>query len=412
MIEKMRLYIRLLLIVTITLTCIGLMMIVSTTYATSGIHYFMHQLIWIGIGIAGGIAIYIIPKEKLVKYSHIFVIILAVALTYLFLFRFVSIAFGTSAAAKMPFCPFETINGVAKAGIKGGFRWLKFPFGINIQPSEFAKLALLLFLASYYGTREEEEIRTFYKGILIPMVPTGYVLAAIFLGKDLSQTVITAMMVFAIMFLAGVKTRYLTLLCLIAAIAGCCLIVASPMRRARIMGWKSQTEEQKELLNQSSRYQLSRSEIAIGSGGILGRGFAKSIMKNSYLPEAHTDFIIAILGEEFGLVGILFVMILYAFFMFCLFSISKLCFDRYSMLICQGLGVLIPFQAIINIGVVSGFFPTTGLTAPFISYGGSSSISLMMCMGLVFKVSLNNLSMMTIAAQNEPVLPSKLTPAQ
>ncbi|MBR6060168.1 MAG: FtsW/RodA/SpoVE family cell cycle protein [Lentisphaeria bacterium] len=412
MIEKMNFYIWLLLIVTITLSCIGLMMIVSTTYSTSGIHYFIHQLAWIGIGIVGGITLYAIPKEKLVKYSHIFVIILAAALTYLFLFRFVSIVFGTSIASKMPFCPFETINGVAKAGIKGGFRWLKFPAGINIQPSEFAKLALLLFLASYYGTREEEEIRTFYKGIIIPMIPTGYVLAAIFLGKDLSQTVITAMMVFAIMFLAGVKTRYLTILCLIAAIAGCCFILGSPMRRARIMGWRSQTEEQKAEMNKGSRYQLSRSEIAIGSGGLLGRGFAKSVMKNDFLPEAHTDFIIAILGEEFGLLGILFVILLYALFMLCLLNISRLCFDRYSMLICQGLGVLIPFQALINIGVVSGFFPTTGLTAPFISYGGSSSISLMMCMGLVFKVANNNLSMMLLAAQKEPVIASKYTPAQ
>ncbi len=102
-------------------------------------------------------------------------------------------------------------------------------------------------------------------------------------------------------------------------------------------------------------------------------------------------------------------MMLYAGFMICLFGISKLCIDRVSMLICQGIGVLIPFQALINIGVVSGFFPTTGLTAPFISYGGSSSISLLVCMGLVSNVCINNMSMHSTAAQNDTVLPSKLT---
>jgi cell division protein FtsW len=133
-------------------------------------------------------------------------------------------------------------------------------------------------------------------------------------------------------------------------------------------------------------------------------------MKNNYLPEAHTDFIIAILGEEFGLVGVFMVMALYSLFMLCLFGIARRCFDRVSMLICQGIGVLIPFQALINIGVVSGFFPTTGLTAPFISYGGSSSISLLLCMGLVSNVCINNMSMHSTAAQNDSYLPKKLYP--
>jgi cell division protein FtsW len=410
MLKSLFIYTGLLLLVTILLISIGLIMIASTTYASANMFFFKRQLIWIGIGLVGGVIIARIPMTTLVKYSHIFLMVLCVALTYLFVLRFIDKIFGSAVAVKFPLCPSEVVNGTVRGGIKGGFRWLTFPMGVSIQPSEFVKIAILLFLASYYGTRNDETIRSFYKGIIVPMIPTGYALVAIFLGKDLSQTVITAMMVGAVMFLAGVKTRYLTTLCLVAAVAAVCLVMSSDMRRARVKGWlKPQSQTERAHLDQTSRYQLTLSEMALGGGGMWGRGFMQSIMKNSYLPEAHTDFIIAILGEEFGLVGILIVMMLYAGFMICLFGISKLCIDRVSMLICQGIGVLIPFQALINIGVVSGFFPTTGLTAPFISYGGSSSISLLVCMGLVSNVCINNMSMHSTAAQNDTVLPSKLT---
>ncbi len=409
MLKSLYIYTGVLLLITILLLSIGLIMIASTTYASVNMFFFKRQLIWIGVGLVCGVITARIPLTTLVKYSHIFLILVCIALTYLFLLRFISKIFGDAVAVKFPFCPSEVVKGTVRAGIKGGFRWLELPMG-SIQPSEFVKAAILLFLASYYGTRSDEKIRSFYYGIIVPMIPTGYALLAIFCGKDLSQTVITAMMVGAIMFLAGVKTRYLTMLCVIAAIAAICLVMSSDMRRARVKGWlkpQSQTEQAK--LDKTSRYQLNLSEIAMGGGGMRGRGFMQSIMKNSYLPEAHTDFIIAILGEEFGMIGVLIVMILYTGFMIGLFGISKLCIDRVSMLICQGIGVLIPFQALINIGVVSGFFPTTGLTAPFISYGGSSILSLLICMGLVSNVCINNMSMHSTAAQNDTVLPSKLT---
>ncbi len=409
MLKSLLIYTGLLLLVTVLLISIGLVMIASTTYNSADMFFFKRQLIWIGIGLVGGVIISRVPQAFLVKYSHIFLFVLCVALTYLFILRFIDKICGSAIATKLPLCPSEVVNGTLRGGIKGGFRWLTFPMGVSIQPSEFVKIAILLFLASYYGTRDDETIRSFYKGIVVPMIPTGYALLAIFLGKDLSQTVITAMMVGAVMFLAGVKTRYLTLLCMVAVIGAVCLVMSSDMRRARVKGWlKPQSQTEQAQLDQTSRYQLKLSEMALGGGGMWGRGFMKSIMKNNYLPEAHTDFIIAILGEEFGLAGVLVVMILYALFMISLFGISRLCVDRVSMLICQGIGVLIPFQALINIGVVSGFFPTTGLTAPFISYGGSSSISLLVCMGLISNVCINNMSMHSTNAQKESVLPSKL----
>ena len=384
MLKSLLIYTGLLLLVTVLLISIGLVMIASTTYNSADMFFFKRQLIWIGIGLVGGVIISRVPQAFLVKYSHIFLFVLCVALTYLFILRFIDKICGSAIATKLPLCPSEVVNGTLRGGIKGGFRWLTFPMGVSIQPSEFVKIAILLFLASYYGTRDDETIRS-------------------------CQTVITAMMVGAVMFLAGVKTRYLTLLCMVAVIGAVCLVMSSDMRRARVKGWlKPQSQTEQAQLDQTSRYQLKLSEMALGGGGMWGRGFMKSIMKNNYLPEAHTDFIIAILGEEFGLAGVLVVMILYALFMISLFGISRLCVDRVSMLICQGIGVLIPFQALINIGVVSGFFPTTGLTAPFISYGGSSSISLLVCMGLISNVCINNMSMHSTNAQKESVLPSKL----
>ena len=409
MLKSLLIYTGLLLLVTVLLISIGLIMIASTTSTNAGMYFFNRQLIWIGVGLVGGVIVSRISPEFLVKYSHIFLFALCVALTYLFILRFIDKIFGSEIATKLPLCPSEIVNGKVRGGIKGGFRWLVFPMGVSIQPSEFVKIAILLFLASYYGTRNDETIRSFWWGVAVPMLPTGYALLAIYLGKDMSQTVITAMMVGAIMFLAGVKTRYLSMLCVLAAIAAICLVMSSSMRRARVTGWlkpQSQTEQAK--LEKTSRYQLKLSEMALGSGGMWGRGFMQSMMKNSYLPEAHTDFIIAILGEEFGLFGIFVVMVLYTLFMLSLFGISRLCFDRVSMLICQGIGVLIPFQALINIGVVSGFFPTTGLTAPFISYGGSSSISLLVCMGLVSNVCINNMSMHSMSSQNNSVLANKI----
>ena len=408
MLKSLFIYTGLLLLVTVLLISIGLIMIASTTSTSVGMYFFNRQLIWIGVGLVGGVIISRVQLTTLVKYSHIFLFILCIALTYLFILRFIDKIFGSEIATKLPLCPSEIVNGKVKGGIKGGFRWLVFPMGISIQPSEFVKIAILLFLASYYGTRKDETIHSFWWGLGVPMIPTGYALLAIYFGKDMSQTVITAMMVGAIMFLAGVKTRYLSMLCALAAIVAICLVMTNPMRRARVTGWikpKSQAEQAK--LEKTSRYQLKLSEMALGSGGMWGRGFMKSIMKNNYLPEAHTDFIIAILGEEFGLFGILVVMVLYTLFMLSLFGISRLCVDRVSMLICQGIGVLIPFQALINIGVVSGFFPTTGLTAPFISYGGSSSISMLICMGLVSNVCINNMSRHSMAAQNGTFLPNR-----
>ncbi|MBO7620321.1 MAG: FtsW/RodA/SpoVE family cell cycle protein, partial [Victivallales bacterium] len=253
MLKSLFIYTGVLLLITILLISIGLIMIASTTYASVNMFYFKKQLIWIGVGLVAGVIIARIPLNTLVKYSHIFLFVICIALTYLFLLRFISKIFGDAVSMKFPFCPSEIVNGTPRAGIKGGFRWLELPVG-SIQPSEFVKAAILLFLASYYGTRSEEKIRSFYYGIVVPMIPTGYALLAIFLGKDLSQTVITAMMVGAVMFLAGVKTRYLTMLCIIAAIAAVCLVMSSGMRRARVKGWlKPQSQTEQAQLDKTSR---------------------------------------------------------------------------------------------------------------------------------------------------------------
>ncbi len=222
----------------------------------------------------------------------------------------------------------------------------------------------------------------------------------IFLGKDLSTTVITAGVVLAMMFLAGVRTRFLLLLVLLGAAAGTAAIATNPERVTRVVSYRHP-----ELSKQDDGYQLWHSHLAMGSGGLRGRGFTRSIMKQVYLPEAHTDFIIAVLGEELGYVGVLAVLGLYVLFLVSTVGIAYMCRDPVDMLICMGVGLLVAFQALVNISVVSGWCPTTGLTAPFLSYGGSSIISILLCVGLVFNVCRRNL-----AALHQEMLDTKVIP--
>ncbi len=389
-----RFFTYLLLVVVGLLLCIGLVMIYSTTFDSRGNYFFYRQFVWIGCGVVAAVVLSLIKLEWLARYSHYFLLAVALALTYLFACMLISKLVSVEAALKMPFMPGE---------IKGGYRWLRLAGRVMVQPSEFAKPALLLFLASYYGTRDEETIGKFVKGFLIPGALCGYVLAMILLGKDLSTTVITGMMVFGIMFLAGVRIRYLLPMALIAVALGTTMIVSSPMRMRRITSFMAPSSGGKD---KGDRYQLDHSEMALGGGGLKGRGFTKSLMKNNYLPESHTDFIVAVLGEELGFLGVLLVISLYALFLMCVVGISRGCHDKVGLLICLGVGILIPFQAVINIGVVSGWLPTTGLTAPFLSYGGSSMVSTLMCMGLVFNVSMRNMNAIALDNQRMSVVPT------
>lgn len=352
----------------------------------------MKQGQYICLGIIGCVVVIMLPMEWLVRNANYFLVLIGLSLLYLFMGVIVKHLWGGDAISSLPFFAGE---------IKGAFRWLKLG-PVNVQPSEFAKFGLLLFVSAYYGTRRKEELDTFVKGCLVPGVCAGVIVLLILLGKDLSSAMVTGAMVGGIMWCGGVRFRHLLLCFLIASLAAALMVASSPNRRRRIKTFLhlqqggnvevrpgTASEEwiaaQKKAASDNS-YQLNLSLMALGSGGMSGRGFTYGLMKKGYLPERHTDFILSVWGEEMGFGGMLFVLFCYFTMMISLVGIGCMCRERVGMLICLGFSVLVTLQSITNIGVVSGWGPTTGVTAPFVSYGGSSVMSLLLCVGLVGNV--------------------------
>ncbi|NMA21829.1 MAG: FtsW/RodA/SpoVE family cell cycle protein, partial [Lentisphaerae bacterium] len=356
---------------------LGLPMVYSATVHSVGARLFWNQVVWLGLGLVVAFVLTLLPMRYMIRYSFWGVVLVGVLLLYLAL---ASICNKLSPGA-VHFFPLV-------CEIKGAIRWLRISVGsvnIQIQPSEFAKIVLILFLASYYGTLDRDSIRKLVPGILLPGLTVGVILLLILLGKDLSTTVITGASCFAIMFFAGVRIRYLVIIMIVGMAAGYLAIRLSPERISRITSYKNPEAEQL-----GDAFQLWRSQLGMGGGGLKGRGFSKGVIK-TFLPEAHTDFIVAVIGEELGFLGVSLVFFLYLTMFTSILFIARQCRRRPEMLLCLGIGTLICMQALVNIGVVSGWCPTTGVTAPFLSYGGSSMMILLACSGLVLNVSIRNL---------------------
>ena len=356
---------------------LGLPMVYSATVHSVGARLFWNQVVWLGLGLVLAFVLTLLPMRYMIRYSFWGVVLVGVLLLYLAL---ASICNKLSPGA-VHFFPLV-------CEIKGAIRWLRISVGsvnIQIQPSEFAKIVLILFLASYYGTLDRDSIRKLVPGILLPGLTVGVILLLILLGKDLSTTVITGASCFAIMFFAGVRIRYLVIIMIVGMAAGYLAIRLSPERISRITSYKNPEAEQL-----GDAFQLWRSQLGMGGGGLKGRGFSKGVIK-TFLPEAHTDFIVAVIGEELGFLGVSLVFFLYLTMFTSILFIARQCRRRPEMLLCLGIGTLICMQALVNIGVVSGWCPTTGVTAPFLSYGGSSMMILLACSGLVLNVSIRNL---------------------
>ena len=373
----------------IALLCVGMAMIHSATIATKGDYFFTHQLIWIGIGLFVFLFAAFAPLRFFYRFSHWGVLMIILPLAYL-AFAKLMVHFGGTAILHY----FPLISET-----NGAIRWLEFG-SIKVQPSEFSKLFLVVYLAAYYGRVPRERIQEFVPGVLVPGLVAGTILALIVLGKDLSTTVITAGMAFVVMFLAGIRFRWVVIFGLLGILLVVAFIQLSPMRVNRITAYRNPKENRNE-----ESYQLWRSQLCLGSGGMTGQGYANGVMK-TYLPEAHTDFIVAVIGEEFGLVGIFGIILAYVIICLCIVAIAQQCRVRADLLLCLGIAMLLILQAMVNIGVVSGWCPPTGVTAPFLSYGGSSLISLMFLMGLVLNVNLRNRAEVAREISNQRCLPT------
>ena len=266
--------------------------------------------------------------------------------------------------------------------VNGSHRWLRFGI-LNVQPSEFSKLAIILFLASYLVRRQEEVVDTI-KGFIKPLVILSVFAFLLMLQPDLGSTVVIVVVMMGMLFIADAKLISfigigISLLAVIVA-----LIMTSPYRMARVFGFLDPWADPF-----GRSYQLTQSLMAFGRGGWIGQGLGNSVQKLEYLPEAHTDFIMAILAEELGFIGVTTVIVLEFVLVYKAFLIGRkallqsLIFPGY---VAVGIAIWFAFQIAVNIGAASGMAPTKGLTLPLVSYGGSSMLAIAFAIGMLLRI--------------------------
>ena len=263
--------------------------------------------------------------------------------------------------------------------IGGSRRWLRLGF-MNLQPSEIAKLASVVGLASWMAA-VRNDADTLKRGLLQPGVGLAAILGLIFLEPDYGTTLLVAVVGGAILYAGGTRPGYL----LVAGVLGLCgfalAVMSNTVRMARILAFVMPEKYR------DAAYQLGQSKDAFIMGGPWGVGFGESLQKHFYLPEAHTDFILAIIGEELGLPATAMVAALFLAFLICGLIISHRAPDMFGRLLAFGITMMIALQSAINIGVVTGCLPTKGLPLPFISYGGSSLLMALVGVGVLINVA-------------------------
>lgn len=347
-------------ITTMALLGIGLIMVFSSSAVTSSIRYddayyfFKKQLEWTVISI---VAMVVVMKINYFRLKDFAMPLMVIALICLVL---VITPLGNS--------------------VKGSSRWLGVgPFVLS--PSELTKIALVMFMAKSMEANIDK-IKLFKQGVLPYLVVLAVVGALIMKQPDLGTSIAIAGTVFFMLMVAGAKISHLGLLSLAGiGVVGAAIAVA-PYRMERVIAflnpWKYAGDE---------GFQIIQSLYALGSGGLFGMGLGRSRQKFFYLPEQHTDFIFAILGEELGFIGAFVVLTLFLLFAWRGYKIAINAPDNFGSLLAAGVTTMIVFQAALNIGVVSGALPVTGITLPFISYGGSSLLFSMIGVGLLLNVS-------------------------
>ncbi|MGY2490160.1 putative lipid II flippase FtsW [Cupriavidus sp. CP313] len=358
--------------VSIVLLALGLVMVYSASIALPDSpryanyresHFLMRHAFALGIGLSVGLAAFQIPVKVWDRYAPK-LFILALILLVIVLVPFIG------------------------KGVNGARRWI--PLGVmNFQPSELMKLAVVLYAANY-TVRKQEWMQTVSKGFLPMGVAVVVVGMLLLLEPDMGAFLVIAAVAMGILFLGGINGKLFAGLVGVAVGAFALLITASPWRRERIFAYLNPWEESNAL---GKAYQLTHSLIAFGRGEWTGVGLGGSIEKLHYLPEAHTDFILAVIGEEFGFIGVLVVIVLFYWLVRRAFNIGRtaLQLDRtFAGLVAKGIGVWIGWQTFINMGVNLGLLPTKGLTLPLVSYGGSGILMNCVALAILLRIDYEN----------------------
>lgn len=315
------------------------------------------------------------PKQMLWAVIGVFAFITAVLLPYDFLhkraFWILAFAFVLLVAVAIP--GIGTIHGKAR-------RWLDFG-PISFQPSEFAKVALLLALA-LYAEHYHRLMRTLLHGFLLPALFIVPVLGAIAIEPDRGTAALMAVICGVVLLVAGVRWVFVLPTAIVGAVAAVLYSVNDPFVMRRLDAWWHL-----EFYKDDLAYQAWQAMLAFGQGGVFGLGLGNGLQKRGFVPENHTDFILSIIGEEMGLIGALTVVVLFVLVVWSGFSIARHARDHFGMLAAVGLTSLIGIQAAINLGVVTSAFPCKGLALPFVSYGGSSLMMMLGCVGLLYNIA-------------------------
>ncbi|WP_294946364.1 putative lipid II flippase FtsW [Sulfurivirga sp.] len=270
--------------------------------------------------------------------------------------------------------------------VNGATRWISLGI-MNFQPAELAKLVTVIFMAGYLA-RHLQTVREKFTGMLRLALPFGLMAFLLLQEPDYGSTFVIMAVLTAMLLIAGAPWRYFVLTVLPMATVLVLLVVMSPYRMARVTSFLDPWADPF-----GKGYQLVQALIALGSGGLTGVGLGRSVQKLLYLPDAHTDFLFSIYGEEFGFVGVVLLAGLYLFILWRVFAIGRAALVRDRLFQAQlafGVGVWFMLQALINMGVNLGLFPTKGLTLPFFSYGGSSVLIFAIAFGIVLRVDWEN----------------------
>lgn len=267
--------------------------------------------------------------------------------------------------------------------IRNGSRsWFGFG-GFGIQPSEFAKIGLIIYVAKYLSNHRKE-MRDIKKGVLPILLVIGVFFLLIMLEPDFGTAMVIVLTLVGMIFISGVKISFFVRIGLIGLLGIVALIIVAPYRMARIVSFLNPWTDPL-----GSGFQIIQSLYAIGPGGLLGQGFLNSHQKHFYLPEPQTDFIFSIISEEFGFLGVLIVVGFFFYFFYRCLKIAFKTEDAFGKYLCFGLCFGIIIQASLNLCVVIGLIPVTGVTLPFFSYGGSSLLVSMASIGILLNISRN-----------------------
>jgi cell division protein FtsW len=353
-----------LLVITALLIAVGLITIysispgLSITTGTSSTYYVTRQFLAIGLGVIGFGVVAALPVDFWKKYMKQL------------------ITLSVLAALAVRFMGQE---------VNGAYRWIQIG-GFSFQAVELIKFTLLIWLASFLAIRIREGNITIakytLKPIMIALVLIGVVVAGI--ESDLGSTGVMVAMMFVMCFVAGIPFKKVAIFVGVVAIGLVLAISSSSYRRDRLLTFLHPTQN---CQTTQTGYQACQAVIAVGSGGLFGKGLARSVQDYGYLPEANNDSIFAVYAEQFGFVGVVLLLILFMAFFSRVKNIMERAPDNFSRLVSAGVLAWISAQALINIGAMIGLLPLKGITLPFISYGGTSIVFVMIAVGLVFNIS-------------------------